>query len=479
MSTERQLPGREVAKRLFAAEYEDSSYSYAESDEERAPNYVVGSTGVRINRLFCVGVVTEVAPAGESQLRARIADPTGTFVVYAGQYQPEAMAALESIETPAYVAVSGKANTFEPADGDRVYTSIRPEKITEVDAQTRERWIVSTAERTLSRIGTVHAAIESGLSGQELTHSLRESGVDPSFAAGIPIALEQYGTTQAYLADLQRLALEATRIVAEEIDEVETLMLTPSEGDGTFEPVIAGPSVSETSVTDIEMGSGGTVETDDEIPTETGSTDQESSVSDTNGHTESTEAVVDESERSASAGTDSNGFESDTVENDTDESDDFDPDEFDPDEFELDEEIREEVESEYGTEFSTAAEVDSPSESETEIESDASEFEAETETTDEEVDDVDRDTEVIESADREADHASEDADGSAVDLQAMLLDQMDELDDGSGANREALIDQVSEMAAVSEEAVQETIQDALSQGKCYEPGEASLARIDF
>lgn len=35
-------PGaREVAHRVFAAEFDDASLSYSESDEERAPNYVV------------------------------------------------------------------------------------------------------------------------------------------------------------------------------------------------------------------------------------------------------------------------------------------------------------------------------------------------------------------------------------------------------------------------------------------------------
>ena len=36
---------REVAYRLFAAEFEDADFSYSESDEERAPNYVVSPTG--------------------------------------------------------------------------------------------------------------------------------------------------------------------------------------------------------------------------------------------------------------------------------------------------------------------------------------------------------------------------------------------------------------------------------------------------
>ena len=79
-------PGtREVAYRLFATEFDDATLSYSESDEERAPNYVVTPTGLRVNRLFAVGVLTEVERLNTDTLRGRIVDPTGAFVTYAGQ----------------------------------------------------------------------------------------------------------------------------------------------------------------------------------------------------------------------------------------------------------------------------------------------------------------------------------------------------------------------------------------------------------
>ncbi|MUV90918.1 hypothetical protein GJ629_14285, partial [Halapricum sp. CBA1109] len=162
-------PGnREVAYRLFAAEFEDADFSYAESDEERAPNYVVTPTGARVNRLFVVGVLTEVESVGEDILRARVVDPTGAVVVYAGQYQPDAQAFFERAEPPAFLAVSGKARTFQPEDSDVIYTSLRPESVNEVDAETRDRWTVRTAERTLDRIGTMAAAKQSGATGDAL-----------------------------------------------------------------------------------------------------------------------------------------------------------------------------------------------------------------------------------------------------------------------------------------------------------------------
>jgi len=95
-----EIPGRELAYRLFAAEYDDASFSYAESDEERAPNYVITPTGARLNRVFAVGTLTEVTSVNDEMVRARVVDPTGAFVVYAGQYQPDELAFLEGPNHP-------------------------------------------------------------------------------------------------------------------------------------------------------------------------------------------------------------------------------------------------------------------------------------------------------------------------------------------------------------------------------------------
>jgi len=101
---------REVAWRVFAREYNDADLGFKEGEDERAPNYVATPTGAKINRLFVTGVLTEVERVGEDDLlRARVSDPTGTFVVYAGQYQPDAVSFFADTETPEFVAVVGKA----------------------------------------------------------------------------------------------------------------------------------------------------------------------------------------------------------------------------------------------------------------------------------------------------------------------------------------------------------------------------------
>ena len=233
MSSSDDGPGRrEVAYRLFAAEFDDSEFDYSESDEERAPNYVVTPTGARVNRLFAVGVLTEVEDVNPEMVRGRVVGPTGAFVTYAGQYQPDALTFLERADPPTFLALSGKARTFEPDDGDRIYTSVRPESVSEVDAETRDRWVVTTAERTLERIGIMASAIEAGLGGEQLRAALVDAGVDERLADGVALALDYYGTTPAYLDALRETALDALRVVSGEKDEVSRLDVAPDEGMG-------------------------------------------------------------------------------------------------------------------------------------------------------------------------------------------------------------------------------------------------------
>ena len=145
---------REVARRVFAGEFNDATHTFKESDEERAPVYALLPTGERANRIFFVGTLTETEDIGDDSeyWQGRVVDPNGDpFFVYAGQYQPEAASMLRELEPPAYVAITGKPRTYETDDGN-INVSVRPESITEVDAATRDRWVVETAERTLDRI---------------------------------------------------------------------------------------------------------------------------------------------------------------------------------------------------------------------------------------------------------------------------------------------------------------------------------------
>jgi RPA family protein len=144
---------REVAKRVFAREFNNGKHMFKESDGEFAPKYQLLPTGEKANRVFFVGTVTEIDEVGdENTLRARIVDPTGTFVIYAGQYAPEPQTVLNDLTPPSYVAVTGKPRTFEGDESGEIYATIRPETITEVSNDVRDQWVAETARRTLERI---------------------------------------------------------------------------------------------------------------------------------------------------------------------------------------------------------------------------------------------------------------------------------------------------------------------------------------
>jgi RPA family protein len=579
-------PGRrEVAHRLFAAEFDDADFSYSESDEERAPNYVVTPTGARVNRLFLVGVLTELEQVNDDVLRARVVDPTGPFVVYAGQYQPDELAFLEGADPPMFVAVTGKARTFQPDDSDRVFTSVRPESISEVDADTRDRWVVQAAEQTVSRIGRMASAKQAGLAGDELRLALLDQGIDESAAAGITLALDHYGTTGDYLDALRTTALDAARVVAGDTDEAEGLSLSP--GDGTDDPIpllasldldtdvstpettteeagadtaadepgmesgagepatetAADEPVSETTETDTAADEPAVPETE---PASEGDTteptiDEEPAVSETPSASEP-EAVdseadpepstaapsASESEPSSGSGVDVSGETPDESEPDVDATEpepttsavsdtdtatadtdaDGDLGEFDP-EFELDDDEREEIEQEYGTDFQTGTEVDEPGEAGMETpdpedlaeaaeegapaaaadaepapdsagapagdespepSADAATSDAPAETPETATDAGADETTAGESAD-------EDAPAADVDLEDAVMEVMEDLDDGSGADREELLAAVVDRYGADPDAVEDAIQDALMGGRCYEPDDGKLTPI--
>ncbi|MXR41197.1 hypothetical protein GRX01_07585 [Halobaculum sp. WSA2] len=232
-------PGnREVAHRVFAAEFDDADLDHSESDEERAPNYVVTPTGLRVNRLFAVGVLTEVESVNDQTLRGRVVDPTGAFVTYAGQYQPDEAAFLDRTTPPAFVALTGKARTFQPEDSDLVYTSVRPESIATVDADTRDRWVVSAAEATLRRVAVFAEALAMDERGDRLRARLEDAGVPTALAAGIPLAIDHYDTGTRYLEAARTLAVDALEVVADEREEVRALAADPGDrGDADLGPL--------------------------------------------------------------------------------------------------------------------------------------------------------------------------------------------------------------------------------------------------
>jgi RPA family protein len=204
---------RETARRSFAREFNDATLTYGEHTD-RTPNFVITPTGAMCNRIFAVGVLTEVeniGSQGQTLYRARLADPTGAFTIYAGQYQQEAATFLSGAATPAYVAVSGKVRVYNPEPGAS-YTSIRPEEINVVDRAVRDRWIYHTAALTLDRIKIVEKALASGFRGEELTWHLIQATED---APGVARAIDHYQLSYNSLQAYRQMVINALSTIVE------------------------------------------------------------------------------------------------------------------------------------------------------------------------------------------------------------------------------------------------------------------------
>jgi RPA family protein len=213
---------RETAWRIFATEYNSSTFVEAGSGE-RAPSYVVTPLGAKVNRLFVVGVVTDVENIGsdsEPMWRARVSDPTGVFYLSAGQYQPEAAQVLSKIKPPKFVAVIGKSRTYSPEEGV-IYVSIRPETIKEADAHLRDFWILEAAKSLRKRLEIMEEAQKMESPTLENIISL---GANTNHAKGMLSALGHYG-----FVDIGRYNTVLADALKSLLSEYEVEQGTPSE----------------------------------------------------------------------------------------------------------------------------------------------------------------------------------------------------------------------------------------------------------
>ncbi|MEM2817470.1 MAG: hypothetical protein QXN39_03190, partial [Archaeoglobaceae archaeon] len=141
---------REVARRVFAKEFNDSKFKIG-GEAEREPTYVLTPLGLKCNRVFIVGALLEKEETkNEDVLRIRVADPTGSFLGFVGKFDPDAKEALAEIDVPSTVAITAKAKLLQR--DERAIPFIRPESIVLSDFETRDYWILETAKATLKRI---------------------------------------------------------------------------------------------------------------------------------------------------------------------------------------------------------------------------------------------------------------------------------------------------------------------------------------
>src|SRR5438093_2976651 len=181
---------RQVAQRVFAAEFNQAAH-HVKEEGTYGPSFVVSPYGAKVNRLFAVGVLTSVESVGQAgdRYRAQVVDPTGTFNVYAGQYEPEATQQLLDVKPPAVVAIVGKSRAYSPEEGV-TYVSVRPEQVRAVEKADRDAWVIETAKHSMLRLDAMREALAMDPPTQT---KLVDLGFSKDVAEGVVRAIEHYG----------------------------------------------------------------------------------------------------------------------------------------------------------------------------------------------------------------------------------------------------------------------------------------------
>jgi RPA family protein len=238
------MRGREVAWRLFAGELNESSLVLT-GEEERSPTFVVTPLGAKVNRVFAVGVITDLENVGSSEeplWRARMSDPTGTLFISAGQFQPEAALALSKMPVPGFAAVIVKVRVYSPEEGV-MYLSVRPEVVKNVTRESRDDWILESCRALKRRIEAFSEAVEMA---EPSVGELMNLGYDRNLAEGIVAAIDHYGDVpvdryKTMLVDSLRNLVPDEGEIPEEIEEGEP----PEPQDEFDEDIATEPPVLE------------------------------------------------------------------------------------------------------------------------------------------------------------------------------------------------------------------------------------------
>jgi len=191
----------EPAARVFAGELERATQSYRHGGAD----CLLLPSGAAITLVYLVGAVTALSGDTRTAMTARVADPTGVFLVRATSREPETLTALAAVTPPAFLAVLGYAV------GGRNGPSVHPVSVAPVDRGTRDRWLLRTADLTAARLDAVLAR-------------LRGDGDDPIIDAAIAASplLAKYATAIERESALEMLGKQtAARTEAEKAAQVE------------------------------------------------------------------------------------------------------------------------------------------------------------------------------------------------------------------------------------------------------------------
>ncbi len=197
------MMARETAWRMFSGELNASTFE-KKGNDEKSPSYVISPLGAVVNRVMITGVLTDKENKGseeEPMWNGRIQDVVGQYYISVGKFQPEAASAMADLEAPCFVAVIGKVRTYTTNDG-RVFISLRPERITQIDEQARNQWVLEASKSMWNRLLRMKVMY----SNPDITaEELIKQGFTAQEAEGMITAVTQYGLPESakYLKAIQ------------------------------------------------------------------------------------------------------------------------------------------------------------------------------------------------------------------------------------------------------------------------------------
>ena len=189
---------RQPALHMFASEYGESTLSEKGSGEFD-PSFVITKLGSRVNRVIVAGLLERIegrdVANGSVIYQGQIRDPSGINYFSVGDYVSDSVkdltiqlsARLESGE-PILVLMVAKTRLYQTDEG-AVYTSLRPEEMSVIDAQRYALWLAKTSQSLMKRMSSYITSLDH----EPNPESLAKSGMSEQRVLGLVASRNHYG----------------------------------------------------------------------------------------------------------------------------------------------------------------------------------------------------------------------------------------------------------------------------------------------
>jgi RPA family protein len=166
----------EGSARVFAGDFCRSSCYFSTPGTDSSLS-VVTPSGIWCNRVFAIGVLTEVSGNG-ARLHARLADPTGAFdIEIAAHGDANRPDMFQKIPVPSFIAINGRA--YMAGSEKKPVPVIRVESVRIVDRAVRDTGIARTADSTLAHLMKLAGALIGGPADDRTRAVLRHYHTTP------------------------------------------------------------------------------------------------------------------------------------------------------------------------------------------------------------------------------------------------------------------------------------------------------------